>query len=150
MEESVLRLERYPTDMLDVIGGRASSPGDLASELFSQLHQYPAATIVLSHVPPYGYGDRSASFVSIGHKPLAVWLESRAIGPQGLVLCGHVHESFGINLVGDKPEGKTLVVNLAAGYALLDFTGSRWRIVHMQHMEYLVASQDLSDLDESE
>jgi Icc-related predicted phosphoesterase len=32
-----------------------------------------------------------------------------------LVLCGHVHESF-----GHTRQGRTLIVNAATGYALLD------------------------------
>lgn len=74
----------------------------------------PDATVVLSHCPPYGWLDRNAAGESIGHRPLREGLEF-GVTPPLLVLCGHVHESF-----GQIRKGRTLVVNAATGFALID------------------------------
>lgn len=83
--------------------------------------------VILSHVPPYGWLDRNNRGERIGHIPLRNFLDpteeqlerhgnSLPQRPASLVLCGHVHESFGW-----ERHGPTVVVNAATGYALLNF-----------------------------
>jgi len=143
MEERVIRLEGIPSDFASGDESRASTVAELEAELRLQIHENPGASIVLSHVPPHGYLDEAEQGVHIGHKPLAAWLESRMIGPYGLVLCGHVHESFGIAFLGEKPIGKTLVVNLAGGYAVVAFQEDSWKVQRMETMDDLRARQAL-------
>lgn len=101
--------------------------------------------VVLSHVPPYGWLDLNARQQHIGHIPLRYFLdpsESRlkrqggvrkgSPQPTSLVLCGHVHESF-----GSKRHGRTLVVNAATGYALLDLDPGTG-VCEVQAMERLL------------
>lgn len=84
--------------------------------------------IVLSHVPPFGWLDRNAGGDAIGHPALRDVLDApedamplthasrrRALQAPFLVLCGHVHESFGW-----ERHGPTLLVNAATGYSLID------------------------------
>lgn len=97
---------------------------DLAREVRALKHPF----VILSHVPPYGWLDRNSGGASIGHPPLRELLDpseestpasgaSRGLtlGKPALVLCGHVHESFGW-----ERHGPTLVVNAATGHALVD------------------------------
>ena len=70
--------------------------------------------VVLSHCPPHGWLDRNKEGIPIGHPPLRRYLEMTPEAPL-LVLCGHVHESF-----GQLRQGRTLIVNAATGFALLD------------------------------
>lgn len=51
--------------------------------------------------------------IALGTHPSAASLTRPR--PPVLVLCGHVHESF-----GQTRQGRTLIVNAATGYALLD------------------------------
>lgn len=90
-----------------------------------ELEAFADPLVVLSHVPPFGWLDRNARGEEIGHPPLRDLLDppeealegfrGRPPRPAALVLCGHVHESF-----GEARHGATLVVNAATGFALVD------------------------------
>lgn len=148
LKERFIWLEGYPADGAKSVGGRSLSPEQLEAELQAQLEATPHPMVVLSHVPPYGCLDQSEPWKHIGHRPLASWLESRKIGAYGLVLCGHVHESFGVAFIGEQEDDRTLVVNLAGGYALVDFVADgRWRIHTLQTLDQLTENQDLMDDD---
>lgn len=86
------------------------------------------ALVILSHVPPLGWLDRNANGEAIGHPSLRELLDppedsplhtryagSRGAGAPLLVLCGHVHESFGW-----VRHGPMLVVNAATGHAVIE------------------------------
>ncbi len=96
---------------------RELAPEDLARELDVQ----GPRELWLSHVPPYGVLDRTRHGTRVGHRPLAALLTGDR--PPSLVLCGHVHESFGTHTVG-----RTHVVNAAGGYALLDWDPESGRV----------------------
>lgn len=110
----VALLEGVPAEFGTWGWSREWEQEELEKELEDQLGQTREPRIFLSHVPPYGCLDRSANGSHIGHRPLFHHL--RAMDwPPVLVLCGHVHESFGNMLFGE-----TLVVNVACGHALLE------------------------------
>ena len=69
--------------------------------------------VILSHCPPHGWLDGTRNGDRIGHRSLRAFLEETAEPPL-LVLCGHVHESF-----GELRQGQTLIVNASEGYALI-------------------------------
>lgn len=135
MEEQVIRLEGYPADGEAALDGRCLSNEKLFMELNDQAHQNPGAGVILSHVPPFGCLDEAEPGQAIGHKPLADWLVQGRIGSHGLVLCGHVHESFGIGSTGDNLNGNALVVNLAGGFALVQTMDAGWRVNRMARLD---------------
>jgi len=89
---------------------REYEPHELQIEADSLNHP----KVVLSHCPPFGWLDRTFAGESIGHRPLRAFLED-ALDPPILVLCGHVHHSF-----GEVRKGPTLIVNSATGYSVID------------------------------
>ena len=103
---------------------REMSPEDLQAELAAQ----GDPMVILSHVPPFGCLDRTRRGVRVGHRPLAHHL---AAASPALVLCGHVHESWGFTR-----QGKTLVVNAAGGAALvqLDPVVGHAEMLEMRHL----------------
>ena len=111
----VARLEGIPAEFGAWGWSRDWADEELQTDLDAQLAAQPAPRIILSHVPPYGCLDTSAGGERIGHRPLAAHLRARR-WPETLVLCGHVHEGF-----GSLERGETLVVNVACGYALLEW-----------------------------
>lgn len=96
------------------IGRRESR---LELELEDQPHSASAPWIYVSKAPPFGCLDKTKAGEHVGHRPLAFHLEERG-WPQALVLCGSVHEGFGCT---DRGEGRTLIVNVAGGYAAIDW-----------------------------
>ena len=66
-----------------------------------------SATVLVSHVPPYGYQDRVFIGMHGGSKELRELIDQKQ--PQ-LVLCGHIHEDAGIT----KTE-HTTIVNCSIG-----------------------------------
>ncbi len=113
----VARLEGIPAEFGAWGWSREWEEEELEAELREQLRDVPAPRVFVSHVPPYGCLDGAAGGEHIGHRPLAAHLHDRD-WPEVLVLCGHVHESFGF-----MEFGQTLVVNAACGYALVE-----WRL----------------------
>lgn len=110
MEGSIGILEGIPAEF-----GPWGFPRELEPEALAwEMERQGPRRLWLSHVPPFGILDRTRHGVRVGHRPLAQRLE----GPDApdLVLCGHVHESFGAHT-----HGGTLVVNAAGGYAYLDW-----------------------------
>jgi Icc-related predicted phosphoesterase len=87
--------------------------------------------VVLSHCPPYGWLDREPYGQSIGHRPLRRFLDESP-DPPLLLLCGHVHPSF-----GDLRQGRTLMVNAATGWALiqLDLQLGAAAVLEMKRMD---------------
>lgn len=148
MEGQVLQLEGYPSDSEAGVEGRCLSLEGLSKEVQDQADQNPGAGVVLSHVPPFGCLDEAEPGQTIGHKPLADWLFRRRIGPRGLVLCGHVHESFGIGSIGDNPNDKALVVNLAGGFALVQTSDEGWRVNRMARLDDIRIMHRDSPIDE--
>jgi len=134
----LIRLEGIPTDFGRDEDCRPYTQEELEGELRVQVHENPGASVVISHVPPYGCLDEPEPDAHIGHRPLASLLRSGEFGPDGLVLCGHVHESFGIGYIPDGQDRKTLVVNAAEGYALVSFQEGRWKVLRMETMSDLV------------
>jgi len=104
-------------------------------------HDPVAPPIVLSHWPPQGCLDGAMDGSNIGDPMLRQWLEAPECPLGGLVLCGHVHEGFGLGRCGD-----ALVVNAAEGYALMETTPTgRWQVVRMERMETVRAMRDLDE-----
>ncbi len=85
-----------------------------SDELQSEVDALNHPLVVLSHCPPLGLLDTNAEGTCIGHSPFRRFLEE-APEPPLLVLCGHVHEAF-----GQTRRSRTLLVNAATGYALVD------------------------------
>jgi Icc-related predicted phosphoesterase len=99
-------------------------------ELRAEVDALDRPLVVLSHCPPYGLLDGARNGSHIGHPPLRDYLDKVVEAPL-LVLCGHVHESF-----GHLRRGRTLVVNAATGFALLDldlFRGQA-QVLHMSRL----------------
>ncbi len=113
-EGKVVRLEGIPADFGTWGWAREWEEEDLESELDAQLAETPFPLLYLSHVPPFGCRDWTANGDHIGHRPLQRHLQERD-WPEAIVLCGHVHESF-----GEWSRGMTQVINLAGGYAWLE------------------------------
>jgi len=139
LERDVLRLEGIPVEFGGWGWSREWEEKDLLKELQGQLAQVSNPTIFLSHVPPWGILDRTASGEHIGHRPLLQYLQDRA-WPRALVLCGHVHESFGWLL-----QGETMIVNAACGFAIVDWWSGTPSLQRMDRMEAL-KSLDLDGL----
>jgi Icc-related predicted phosphoesterase len=114
LQDQVVRLEGIPAEFGAWGWSREWEEEALQEELDRQLEAHPKPRIYISHVPPYGALDRSRSGETIGHRPLFQHFRTRD-WPEALVLCGHVHESF-----GNVECGGTQVVNAACGYALLE------------------------------
>ncbi len=77
---------------------------DAAASLKALDHVHPDGPpdVLLSHAPPWGARDRTASGSAAGSHAVRSWAERRA----GFVACGHIHEAGGVERVGD-----CLVVN---------------------------------------
>lgn len=105
---------------------REFEPDELQNEV-DALHR---PLVVLSHCPPHGVLDATRDGSHIGHPPFRTYLDETAEPPL-LVLCGHVHEAF-----GQVRQGRTLIVNGAAGYALLDLDleGGQVQVLEMARM----------------
>jgi len=129
LQGRVVRLEGIPIAHGAWGWSREWEEAELEAELQAQLVQVPAPTIYLSHVPPYGCLDRSRSGDALGHRPLFEHLRGRG-WPGALVLCGHVHESFGSRVCGG-----TVVVNGACGYALVAWGAGGARILEQARLE---------------
>ena len=129
LERRVVRLEGTPAEFGAWGWSREWEEEELEEELRAQLAANPSPSIYLSHVPPHGCLDRAWGGDNIGHRPLFRHLRQRD-WPEALVLCGHVHESF-----GSMECGETLVVNAACGYALLEWTLGTTRLLEQSRLE---------------
>ncbi len=117
-------LEAVPSYLQGRVGVLQGNPAEFGAwgfsreyesdELQTEVDCLNRPLVVLSHCPPHGLLDTTRERVHIGHPPLRNYL-NEAPEPPLLVLCGHVHESF-----GQVRQGRTLVVNAATGYALVD------------------------------
>jgi Icc-related predicted phosphoesterase len=115
------------------LGGGTPSPfrtpweiGDEEAErcLAAGLPQIAGAPfkVLVSHPPPHGTDlDRSFARVHVGSAPVRRFLDG---GPVGLCICGHIHESAGIQVIGPAP-----CVNVgpykSGNYALVTIEGDR-------------------------
>ena len=117
-------LEGVPAALQGRVGVLQGNPAEFGAwgfsreyesdELQDEVDALNRPLVVLSHCPPYGLLDANKEATRIGHPPFRIYLDE-APEPPLLVLCGHVHESFGqVRL------GRTLVVNAATGYALVE------------------------------
>jgi len=117
-------LSRIPSAIEGKVGTLEGNPAEFGAWGFSrefgpealraEVEALNRPLVVLSHCPPNGLLDRTRDGSHIGHPPLRDYLDKAPEAPL-LVLCGHVHESF-----GQVRRGRTLVVNAATGFALLD------------------------------
>lgn len=125
VQDHVVRLEGIPLEFGGWGWSREWEEEELAEEIQGQLRECPSPRIYLSHVPPFGCLDRTASGEHIGHRYFLQQLTERG-WPKALVLCGHVHESFGMIERGD-----TLIVNISCGFALLEYGSGAATLVRM-------------------
>jgi hypothetical protein len=117
-------LEGAPTALQGRVGVLQGNPAEFGAwgfsreyepdELQEEVDVLNRPLVVLSHCPPHGLLDANKEGTRIGHPPFRIYLHE-AQDPPLLVLCGHVHESF-----GQIRRGRTLIVNAATGYALLE------------------------------
>jgi len=128
-EGRVVRLEGIPGDPGPFSFANGLPEAELEEELQDQLSMVPNPLIYLSHAPPYGSCDKSHRGEHIGHRPLFRHLIDQE-WPRVLVLCGHVHNGFGV-----EEAGTTTIVNVATGYALIEWNEG---FVHVLEMERLV------------
>ena len=128
LEGRVVRLEGIPGDAGPFSFAKGSPDSVLDAELQAQLTAAPEPLIYLSHAPPYGSRDKTHRGTHIGHRPLFHHLQARD-WPQALVLCGHVHQSFGC-----EEAGSTTILNAATGYALLDWNQGNIRLLEMHRL----------------
>ena len=124
----VVRLQGIPGDPGPFSFSRGWPAAALEAELEAQLVLAPEPEIYIAHAPPYGSLDRTGRDTHIGHRPLFRHLCRRGF-PPALVLAGHVHQSFGWERLGG-----TTVVNLATGYALLDWRDGEARFLAMERL----------------
>jgi len=82
---------------------------------------------------PFGSCDKTLRGDHIGHRPLFRHLQDRN-WPQGPVLCGHIHQSFGL-----EETGGTTILNVATGYALIEWSE---RFTHVMAMARLVKGEN--------
>lgn len=58
----------------------------------------PACDLLLTHTPPFGTAlDRTANGKHVGSQTIRRW----ALAADGLLVCGHIHESAGVDTVGN-------------------------------------------------
>ena len=126
--DHVVRLEGIPVEFGGWGWSREWEEEDLAQELLDQLQDYPSPWIYITHVPPLGSLDRTSNGEHIGHRPLFQHLYEQE-WPERLVLCGHVHEAFGAIECG-----QTTVVNVACGYALVEWRLGTSTVVKQERM----------------
>jgi Icc-related predicted phosphoesterase len=117
-------LEAVPASLLGRVGVLQGNPAEFGAwgfsreyesdELQAEVDALNRPLVVLTHCPPHGRLDTNNGGQRIGHPPLRRFLDD-SLEPPLLVLCGHVHESF-----GQLRLGRTLLVNAATGFALLD------------------------------
>jgi Icc-related predicted phosphoesterase len=125
LDGCLVRLEGIPGDSGPFSFARGLPESELEAELRDQLSQVMNPLIYISHAPPFGSCDKSQRGDHIGHRPLFRHLQGRN-WPQVLVLCGHVHQSFGM-----EEAGGTTILNLATGYAFVEWTEGRTQVMAM-------------------
>jgi hypothetical protein len=111
VELSGLRI--HGTPWVPWIGGRwafQASAVDGERLLAEQFAGIPEGLdVLLAHTPPRGVLDRTARGEAVGSPAL---LERITACRPRLVVCGHIHEAYGLATVGDEP-ATTLVANVA-------------------------------------
>jgi Icc-related predicted phosphoesterase len=123
LDGHVVRLEGVPAEFGTWGWSREWQDDHLERELYDQLREAPEPWIYISHVPPYGCLDTTKVGEQVGHRPLARHLQGLG-WPNALVLCGHVHESF-----GSMKRDQTLIVNAACGYVLIEWDKDGSRVI---------------------
>ncbi len=103
------------------LGGSNITPYNTPYELTEcEIHQilekfkgvigsYPGRKILVSHVPPFEILDLTRDYINAGSYALREFIEGSELD---LVVCGHIHEAYGIDRLG-----KTLIVNTGAAEA---------------------------------
>ena len=110
---SVLHGEAVEIDGVDFFGlgaGIPRTPWDWSFDLdedeaAAKLGACPEGAVMLVHSPPYGHCDVSGAGVHLGSNAV---LEAIARTRPPLVLCGHIHESWGT----ESSVGPSRIVNL--------------------------------------
>ena len=129
LDGHVVRLEGVPAEFGAWGWSREWEDDRLESELRDQLRDAPEPWIYISHVPPYDCLDTAKVGEHVGHRALARHLQERG-WPNALVLCGHVHESFGSML-----RDQTLIVNASCGYAVIEWSVGRSRVIDLGRLD---------------
>lgn len=75
-----------------------------------ELDKVQKADIIISHGPPYGFGDKTQSGKNVGSRALLSAI--KRLGPK-LVVCGHIHEARGNYSFENSVILNTSYVNLA-------------------------------------
>lgn len=134
-------LEAVPPSLMGKVGVLQGNPAEFGAwgfsreydqgELQAEVDTLNLPIVLLTHCPPHGLLDATRGGDHIGHPPLQRFLDESPEPPL-LVLCGHVHESF-----GEIRQGQTLIVNAATGYALLDLDLGRGqaRVLEMARLD---------------
>ena len=134
-------LEDVPEPLHGKVGVLVGNPAEFGAwgfsreyepeELQAEVDALDHPLVVLSHCPPHQWLDANCEGVPIGHPPFRAYLDEVPEAPL-LILCGHVHESF-----GQIRRGRTLIVNAATGYALLDLdlASGQARVLEMARLE---------------
>jgi Icc-related predicted phosphoesterase len=128
VQDHVVRLEGIPLEFGGWGWSREWEDEKLEEEFQGQLRECPSPRIYLSHVPPFGCLDRTVSGECIGHRHLVRHLAEQG-WPEAMVLCGHVHEGFGMI-----QRGATVIANISCGYALLEYHSGAVTLVRMERL----------------
>ncbi len=89
---------------------------ELLKESYEQVKN-SKVKILLTHAPPFGILDRTSSGLNAGSKAIREFLESYKVD---YVICGHIHESFGVVEFNN-----TIIINpgnFSLGCYLIDLT----------------------------
>jgi len=136
-------LEAVPSELQGRVGVLRGNPAEFGAWGFSREYEQDELQeevdglnhplVVLSHCPPHRLLDANREGIPIGHPPFRTYLDEAPKAPL-LVLCGHVHESF-----GEVRLGQSLIVNAVTGYALveLDLTSGQAQVLEMSRLDSL-------------
>lgn len=134
----VLGLEGVPSEFCAFGHAREFTVEELQAELDTKLADLELPRVVVSHTPPFGILDEPEPGAHVGHRPLSAFLHSPAGASVDLVICGHVHEGFGIGRIGNAK-----VLNVATGFAELILGPDGVRLIRLFTFEDLLAFESL-------
>jgi uncharacterized protein len=117
----VLHAERAAVDSVELFGlggGIPITPWDWSFDLdedeaAARLEECPDGAVMLVHSPPFGHVDVSGDGRHLGSRAVLAAIERKR---PSLVLCGHIHESWG----EESRIGPTRVVNLGPDGAFFE------------------------------
>lgn len=79
---------------------------EILKQFEASVRNHPGRKILVSHVPPFEILDLTNDYINAGSYALREFIENNELD---LVICGHIHEAYGIDRLG-----KTLIVNTGA------------------------------------